>query len=67
MNLLGMADPAVISTDGLTELAFGIIRILAYGALGVAVAGIVIMLLCDVFECGKTERRRGLVEPRRAP
>ena len=38
MDLLGMADPAALSSDALTGLAFGIIKILAFG--GMAVVGI---------------------------
>lgn len=65
MNLLGMADPGVLSADGLSELVFGIIRILAYGALGVVIAGIILTVWCDLIECGKVKRRRGHADPRR--
>lgn len=62
MDLMRMADPGLMPTDTLTGLAFGIIKILAYGALGVVVFGVVATCLCDLFECRKWRLARGRTE-----
>jgi len=62
MDLLGMVDPGVVAGGALTGLAFAIIKILAYGALGVVVFGIVATCLCDILECRKWRPARGRAE-----
>lgn len=62
MDFLGMADPGVVPGDTLTGLAFAIIKILAYGALGVVALGVVATCLCDLFECRKWRLARGRTE-----
>jgi len=57
MDLLAMADPGGLTADALTGLVYGIIKILAYGALGVVLAGVVATCVCDLFECRKLRRR----------
>jgi hypothetical protein len=59
MDFLGMADPGILPTEALTGLAYGIIKILAYGAMGVVFAGIVVTCWCDLFECKKWRRCQG--------
>lgn len=53
MDLLGMADPSFVSADAQTGLAFGIIKILAFSAMGIAVFGVFVSFLCNLFECRK--------------
>lgn len=62
MDLLGMADPGVVPSDALTGIAFGIIKVLAYGAMAVVAAGIVMTCLCDLFECRKWRQGHGRTE-----
>jgi len=62
MELLGLADPGFVSADAVTGFAFGIIKILAYGAMAVVAAGIVMTCLCDLFECRKLRRCHGRSE-----
>jgi hypothetical protein len=56
MDFLGMADPGVIGADLLTGFVFTILRILAYGAMGVVVVGVVSTCWCCLFECRKLKR-----------
>ena len=56
MDFLGMADPGVVPSDALTGIAYGIIKILAYGAMAVVAAGIIMTCLCELFECRKWRR-----------
>ncbi len=51
-----------LGVDALRGLAFGIIKILAYGAMGVIFVGIVMTCLCDLFECKKWRRSEGRTE-----
>jgi hypothetical protein len=62
MNFLEMASQGVLPTDALTGLAYGIIKILAYSAMGVVFAGIVMTCWCDLFECRKWRRCQGRTE-----
>lgn len=62
MDLLRMADPSLVLADALTGLANAIIRILAFGAMGIVVVGFVMACLCDVVECHKLRRRHGRTE-----
>ena len=62
MDLLGVADPGVLPAETWTGLAFGIIKILAYGAMGVVFIGIVMTCLCELFECKKWRRCQGRSE-----
>ena len=62
MDFLGMADPGVVPADTLAGLAFGIIKILGYGALGIVVFGLLLSGLCDIFECRKLKRCHGRTE-----
>ena len=57
-----MIDPGIVPADALTGLAFGIIRILAFGALGIVLFGILLSGLCDLFECRKWRHARGRTE-----
>ena len=59
MDFLGMADPGVVPIDALTGIAFGIIKVLAYGAMAVVAAGIVMTCLCGLFECRKWRQAHG--------
>ena len=62
MNFLGMADPGVITAGALPGFAYGTIKILAYGAMGVVAAGIVMTCLCDLLECRRWRQDRGRTE-----
>jgi hypothetical protein len=59
MDLLGMADPGFVPADAVTGLAFGIIKILGYGALGIVAFGLFLSGLCDLFECRMWRRAKG--------
>jgi len=59
MDLLGMADPSALPTDALTGLVFGILKILAYGALGVVFVGLAMTSFCCLFEGKKGSRHQG--------
>jgi hypothetical protein len=62
MDLLGVTDPGVLPTDALTGLAYGVIKLVAYGAIGVVLAGIVTTCWCCLFECKKWRRYQGRSE-----
>jgi len=62
MDLVGMADPGFVPTDALTSLAFGIIRIVAFGGLGIVVIGFLLSCICDLFECRKWRQVLGRTE-----
>ena len=62
MDFLVMADPGVLPTDALTGLVYGIIKILAYSAIGVVLVGIVTTCWCCFFECKKWRRCQGRTE-----
>lgn len=62
MDLLRMADPGIVPSDALTGIAYGIIKVLAYGAMAVVAAGIVMTCLCDLFECRKWRQSHGRTE-----
>ena len=62
MGFLGMADPGVVPADALTGFAFGVIRILGYGALGIVAFGLLMSALCDLSECRKLRRAQGQSE-----
>ena len=62
MDLLGMADPGFVPADAVTGFAFLIIKIAAWGALGIVVVGFVMSCLCDILECRKLKRCRGRSE-----
>jgi len=62
MDLLGMGGPGFVPADVATGLAFGIIKILGYGALGIVVFGLLLSGLCDIFECRKLRRCHGRTE-----
>jgi hypothetical protein len=62
MGILGMADPSLFSADALTGLVYAIIKILAYGAIGIVFAGIVLTCWCDLFESKKWRRCQGRTE-----
>jgi hypothetical protein len=46
----------------LSGLALGIIKVLAFVALGLVVLGAVVYGLCDLFECRKWRRDQGRTE-----
>ena len=62
MDFLGIADPGLVPSDALTGIAYGIIKILAYGAMAVVFAGLIMTCLCDLFECRSLRRRQGRTE-----
>jgi len=62
MDFLGIADPAVVSSEAMTGLAFGIIKIVSLGAIGVVAFGVFMSLLCDLFECRKWRLVQGRTE-----
>ena len=62
MDFLGMVDPGVLPADALTGLVYGIIKILAYGAMGVVFVGIAMTCWCCLFECRKWRRCQGRTE-----
>ena len=64
MVFLGMVDPGFVSADALTGFAFGMIRILGYGALGIVAFGLLLSGLCDILECRKRHRAQGRSELR---
>lgn len=55
MDFLGAADL-------LTGFAYGIIKLVAYGATGVVLVGIITTGLCDLFECKNWRRSEGRTE-----
>lgn len=46
----------------LSRLALGVIKVLAFAALGLVVLGAVVSGLCDLFECRKWRRDQGRTE-----
>ena len=62
MDFLGLVDPGGLPADPLTGFFYAVIRILAFGGLGVVFAGIVVTSLCDLFECRKWKRCHGQTE-----
>ena len=62
MDLLGTADPGLLPADALTGFAFGMIKILGYGALGLVIFGLFLSALCALFECRKWRRVKGRSE-----
>ena len=62
MDFPGMAVLGFFTTDALTGLAYSIIKILAYGAMGIVFAGIVLTCWCDILECRKLRRCQGRSE-----
>lgn len=62
MDLMGMADPGAVPAEALSGLAFGIIKIVALGALGIVAFGFVMAGLCDIFECRMWRKAAGQTE-----
>ena len=62
MDFLGIADPGVFPAELLTGLVYGIIKILAYGAIGVVLVCVALTCLCEFFECRKWRRCQGRTE-----
>ena len=62
MDFLSMAGPGLAAGDVFTTVAFGIIRIVAYAAVGAVSIGVVAACLCDLFECRKWRRCHGRTE-----
>jgi hypothetical protein len=62
MEYLVVAGQGILPADSLMGLAFAIIKIMAFGALGVVAVGIVASCLCDLFECRKWRHDRGRTE-----
>ena len=58
MDLMGITDPGLVPADAMAGLAFGMIKILGYGALGLVVFGLFMSALCALFECRKWRRGR---------
>jgi len=62
MDLLGVTDPGILPTDALTGLFFGIIKIVAYGAIGFVLVGVVTTCWCCFFECKRWRHVQGKSE-----
>ena len=62
MNFLSMAGPGLVAGDVATAAAFGIIRAVAYAAIGAVFIGVVAACLCDLFECRRWRRCHGRTE-----
>jgi len=62
MDLMGMAGSGVLTTDVLAGVVYGIIKILAFGAVGVVVVGAIVSCLCDLYESQTWRRCRGRTE-----
>ena len=62
MDLMGMAGSGVLTTDVLAGLVYGIVKIVAFGAVGVVVVGALVACLCDLFEGREWGRCRGRTE-----
>jgi hypothetical protein len=62
MDLLGMAGSGVLTTDVLVGLVYSIIKLVAFGAVGVVVLGALVACLCDLFEGREWRRCRGRTE-----
>ena len=56
MDIQTAADPGVAPADLLTGLVYVILKILAYGAIGIALVGVVTTCWCCLFECRKWRR-----------
>jgi hypothetical protein len=65
MDFLVTAVSGTVLNDALTVLAFEIIKLMAFGALGVVAFGFVLSLLCDVCECRKLRQCHGQAEAAR--
>jgi hypothetical protein len=59
MNFLMSTDPGIVPADILTGFVYLILRVLAFGALGVVLVGVVTTCWCCLFECRKWKRFRG--------
>ncbi len=62
MSFLGVGASAPPASDALAGLFAVISRILAYGAVGIVVLGILVTGLCDLFENKKWRRCHGRTE-----
>ena len=62
MGFLAGVDPGFVGADAATGLAFGIIKLLGLGAMGIVIAGALLSALCDLFECRKWRRTQGRSE-----
>ncbi len=62
MNFLSMAGPGLVASDVAAVSAFGIIRAVAFAALGAVLIGAVAACLCDFFECRRWRRSHGRTE-----
>ena len=59
MAIPGSAAPGLAPADLLTGLVYGLLKILAWCAVGVVVAGMVATFLCDRFERRTWRQGRG--------
>jgi hypothetical protein len=59
MGLLGLADPGFVPADVATGFAFGMIKILGFGALAIVAVGFLLSVLCDFCECRKLRQTGG--------
>ncbi len=62
MDFSAMVDPGVPAGDAVTVVVAVIFKILAFGAMGVVVVGIVVTCMCDLLECRKWRRCQGRTE-----
>lgn len=56
MDILTAVEPGVAPADLLTGLVYVILKILAYGAIGIALVGVITTCWCCLFECRKLRR-----------
>ena len=56
MDFLSATDPGEFPANTLTGVVFTILRILAYGAVGVVVVSAVTTCWCCIFECRRWKR-----------
>lgn len=59
MDFLNAAEPGIAPADLLTGLVYVLLKILAYGAMGVVLVGVVTTCWCCLFECRKWKHYQG--------
>lgn len=62
MEFLGTAVLGIVPSNLLTGLVYGLLKLLAFCALGIVIAGMVTSCLCDLFECRKWRQCHGRTE-----
>ncbi|MFO7733184.1 MAG: hypothetical protein R6X21_05990 [Candidatus Aminicenantes bacterium] len=59
MDILTAVEPGVAPADLLIGLVYVILKILAYGAIGIALVGVVTTCWCCLFECRRCRGSSG--------